>query len=547
MAQRPAVESLLKTRQHRETFLQAGEVSILLYKGLEYHRAGRLEDAHECYRRVLAVDPTHADALNLLGTIAGERNRFAKAVDFFDRAIRRKPREPVYRNNLGNTLIKAKEYDLAVEQLEEAVRLKPDYVDAWCNLAVAYSASGELDEARQVLQKVRTIDPKNKRMPLLLAQLEARSGMSDRAVDYFRQVFASRPSLAALQGILLSQKVTPDMPEIAEAERILRDGELSTVQRSSLLHALAKAYDDIGRHEEAFEQAIIGKKLEDSTFDLDRHLDWVKKTRSVFDEQFFREKANFGNQSEIPVFIVGMPRSGTTLVEQIIASHPRAHGAGELPHLKRVAGAVGARLPGPAMDEQALRTLSRNRIAELAEVYLLRLTKSSSNPARVCDKAPLNGFYLGVATLLFPRSKILYCRRNAIDTCVSIFMQKFASVHAYSYDLKTLGRYYGSFAELMDHWLQLFPESIREIKYEDTVADVEKQARGIIDFLGLEWNDACLQFQKTERAVMTASKWQVRQPVYTSSVHKWRRYEKHLKPLIEGLGKHASEAGYEER
>src|SRR5688572_28221805 len=155
----------------------------LLEEGMAYHKAGRLQEAHRCYSQVLNEDPAHADALNLLGTIAGECNRFAKAVELFDQAIRRKPREPTYRNNLGNTLIKAKEYDLAVEQLEEAVRLKPDYIEAWCNLAVAYSACGDLEEARETLQRVRAIDPKNKRVPLLMAQLEARSGMNDRAVD----------------------------------------------------------------------------------------------------------------------------------------------------------------------------------------------------------------------------------------------------------------------------------------------------------------------------------------------------------------------------
>jgi tetratricopeptide (TPR) repeat protein len=425
------------------------------------------------------------------------------------------------------------------------VRLKPDYVEALCNLAVAYSACGELDDARETLQRVRTIDPMNRRVELLSAQLEARSGASDRAVDYFRKMFASRPSIAALQGILLSQKATQDMPEIAEAEKVLLESRLNTVQRSTMHHALAKAYDDIGRHEEAFEQALIGKRLEGVTFDLDRHLEWVEKTRSVFDGQFFRDRAHFGNPSDVPVLIVGMPRSGTTLVEQIIASHPRAHGAGELPHLRRIAGAVGARLPGPMMDEQALRALPLTKAAELADLYLLRLTRNSRDPARACDKAPLNGLHLGVGVLLFPRAKILYCRRNAIDTCVSIFMQKFASRHSYSYDLHTLGRYYGAFVELMDHWRQLFPNSIREIRYEDTVANLEKQAREIIDFLSLEWSDSCLEFQKTERPVMTASKWQVRQPVYTSSVQKWRRYQKHLKPLFEGLGKYAKEAGYE--
>jgi hypothetical protein len=241
-----------------------------------------------------------------------------------------------------------------------------------------------------------------------------------------------------------------------------------------------------------------------------------------------------------------MPRSGTTLVEQIIASHPRAHGAGELPHLGRVASAIGARLPGPAIDEDAVRSVTKARIEELANLYLLRLTKSSSNAERVCDKAPLNGSYLGVAKLLFPKAKILYCQRNPMDTCVSIFLQKFASRHTYSYELKSLGAYYRTFTDLMDHWKLLFPESIREIRYEESVEDLEGQARSIIAFLGLEWSDSCLNFQQTERSVMTASKWQVRQPVYKTSVQRWRRYEKHLKPLIEGLGGLAAEAGYRE-
>jgi tetratricopeptide (TPR) repeat protein len=524
--------------------LQAGTIAKLLEEGMAHHRAGRLQDANRCYSQVLSEEPAHADALNLLGTIAGEQKRFGRAVDLFDRAIRRKPREPVYRNNLGNTLIKAKEYDLAVEQLEEAVRLKPDYSDALCNLAVAYSACGDFDDARATLEKAKAIDPGYRRIPLVLAQIESSSGETERALNYFRELSADRPSIAVLQGILLSTKATPQMPEIAEAEDLLRSN-LTVVQRSILMHALGKAYDDVGRYDEAFAMVQRAKRMEGLTFDLATQLQWVERTRSIFDAQFFHDRADFGMTTDVPVFIVGMPRSGTTLVEQIIASHPRAHGAGELPHLSRVASAIGARLPGPAIDEDAVRSVTKPRIEELANLYLLRLTKLSSDAERVCDKAPLNGNYVGVAKLLFPKVKILYCRRNPMDTCVSIFMQKFASRHTYSYELKSLGGYYRAFAELMEHWKLLFPESILEIRYEESVQDLERQARAIIAFLGLEWSDSCLNFQETERAVMTASKWQVRQPVYKTSDQRWRRYEKHLNPLIEGLGDLAVKAGYQ--
>jgi tetratricopeptide (TPR) repeat protein len=525
----------------------AAEVTKLLEQGVALHRAGKLQDAQECYSRVLDRDPSHADALNLLGTIAGERKRFAKAVDFFEKAIRLKPREPVYRNNLGNTLLRAKEYELAIEQLEEAVRLNPRYVDALCNLAVAYSACGHLEDARDTLGKVKSLEPKNRRVPLLLAQMESRGGLLDKAVEGYRQVLANEPSLAALQGILLTEKATPSTREVADAEAILREGDLDNVQRSVLLHALGKAYDDLGRYDEAISSVIKAKQLEQVTFDFDRHREWVEATRSIFTEKFMSDRRDLGSDSQVPVFIVGMPRSGTTLVEQIIASHPQAHGAGELPHLRRIAGIVGARLPGPAIDREALTSFAKDRAAELAHLYLLRLTSTAGAAERVSDKAPLNGLYLGVAALLFPRAKILYCRRNPIDTCVSIFMQKFASRHAYSYDLNTLGRFYRSFAELMEHWRRLLPNTILEVHYENTVDDLEAEARAIISFLGLEWSDSCLKFQDAERAVMTASKWQVRQPVYKTSVQRWRRYEKHLAPLIEGLGNMATDADSENR
>jgi sulfotransferase family protein len=237
-----------------------------------------------------------------------------------------------------------------------------------------------------------------------------------------------------------------------------------------------------------------------------------------------------------------MPRSGTTLVEQIIASHPNAYGAGELPHLGRVTGTFGVVSKKFLVDTDRALGLEKKKAQELAQLYLERLSQSAGKALRITDKAPLNGRFLGVAALLFPCAKILYCKRNPLDTCVSIFMQKFQAGHNYSNDLKMLGQFHRAYAGLMDHWTRLFPQAILELNYEESVDQFELQARRIIAHIGLEWHDACLNFRSTERPILTASKWQVRQPIYRTSVERWRRYAKHLGPLIEGLGDIAADS-----
>ena len=231
-----------------------------------------------------------------------------------------------------------------------------------------------------------------------------------------------------------------------------------------------------------------------------------------------------------------MPRSGTTLTEQIIASHPRAAGAGEIGVVRKVAVSLGFGGTDEKAFARSVNALKAKETTHLARQCLAGLERFSKSAARITDKLPHNFEVLGLVALLFPNAKIVHCRRNPLDTCVSCFLSPLKEGHAYAQDLKALGEYYREYASLMDYWREALPLPILDVDYEALVADTEAQARRLIDFIGLEWNPACLDFQASERAVHTISAAQVREPIYRTSVERWRRYEKHLGPLCQGLG-----------
>jgi tetratricopeptide (TPR) repeat protein len=508
----------------------------LLQRGIALHSAKDLEGARKCYRKVLEREPNHADALNLLGTIEGQSRRYAHAVKLIEAAIRLRPREPIYRHNLGHALLMANEPHLALRQLEEAVRLNPTFVQALCSLGKALEACGRTEEAIANLRKAAELDPSNQLVHVSLVESERQTGDTKHAIANLRRLLVTDPNdLHAIIGILTSERVCEHTPEVVAAENLLKSDSLQKPQRSALMHALGKAYDDLGHHDDAFRLVLEAKQLDGFTHDISKTTEWVRQTKAAFTREFFTERKKFGNASELPVFIVGMPRSGTTLTEQIVASHPKAVGAGELPHIRRISSIIGAISAAQEVNANALHALTAQKVRELADVYLERLSHGTSNKERITDKQPLNLRHLGTIALLFPNAKIIHCRRNPLDTCVSIFMQRFNKGHHYSYDLKTLGQFYRQCDELMNYWKDTVPLEILEIDYESTVKDLETQARRIISFLGLEWSDTCLNFQDTKRAVATASQWQVRQPLYKTSVARWQHYKKHLAPLLEGL------------
>ncbi len=258
--------------------------------------------------------------------------------------------------------------------------------------------------------------------------------------------------------------------------------------------------------------------------------------RPFFARRFSLNDRDSESRRRCRLFIVGMPRSGTTLTEQIVSSHPEVTGAGELPLIGQVARKIGFDRSDLTPYRHQVISMTRGQSHELAQEYLASVRKKFPNSRHVADKLPLNFEHLGLIAILFPSARIIHCRREPIDTCVSCFMQALNRSHAYSTDLTTLGLYYREYHGLMEHWRQSLPLPIHEVRYEKLVANQESETRALISFLGLPWDDACLKYFETSRAVRTLSRWQVRQPIYSSSVERWRHYAGHLQPLIAALG-----------
>jgi hypothetical protein len=304
-----------------------------------------------------------------------------------------------------------------------------------------------------------------------------------------------------------------------------------TKEEAYRLHfAAGKILDSLKRHNEAIEEFKLGKEVKGHDFDVDTYRRWVDATINMFSAEFIKEHAGVGDPSEVPVFIVGMPRSGTTLTEQICASHPDVYGAGELIDMKRLTRSIGS------TNVSLFRALDPENLPKVGAQYLSRLRLHSPDALRIVDKMPHNFELLGFVALLFPNARIIHCRRDAIDTCLSCFMTDFNEWHAYSADLHKLGLYYREYDRLMRHWNTVLPGRVYESRYEDLIAEPETEFRKLIEHLGLPWDDACLQFYNQNRTVNTPSQLQVRQPIYKSSVKRWKNYEGSIQPLIDGLG-----------
>ncbi len=320
---------------------------------------------------------------------------------------------------------------------------------------------------------------------------------------------------------------------------MLNQPGLSAEERIGVGFAFGKVLDDLDRYDEAFpryaEANALMKQLRalvGDQYDLAAMRRQIDEMIETYTPSFFQERRDWGDPSEIPVFVVGMPRSGTTLVQQIAASHPQVHGAGELTDISTIAQSMGETdLKSTALGWE------RQAIKKTAEQHVRRLREMNATASRIVDKTPGNILQLGLIAVMFPRARVVLCRRDARDNCLSCFFQSFTSGNAFSFDLADCGHRYMEIDRLAAHWRRVLPLKMMEIQYEKMVVDLEGQSRRLIEFLGLPWDPACLEFYRAKNAVLTASVWQVRQPIYTRSVGRWWHYEKHLGPLLDVLGR----------
>ncbi len=528
-----------------------------------------LKAAADWYRKALAIDPEYLESLSNLGAVLVEDDRADAAEPPLLQALQRQPHYPGALCNLGLVRLKQERTPEAIgllqrslqlrpgypealvglaralheeDRLEEAERLlrqavalAPDKADAWCQLGSLCMEHGDASSAEQAYQEALRLDPALADALTGLGNLRLEEGKIDASVDLFNQSIALDPdNLGARFHLTQARKVKAGDANLAVLEQRATDSAaLSQDKRISLHYALGKAYDDLKAYDQAFPHFLEGARLKRTKlhYDADDDAARVERIIQAVDADFIRRLWGAGTPSDLPVFVLGMPRSGTTLTEQIIASHPEVYGAGELRDLMEVVQ------QGTGAFPDNLAGLSADTDAQWGSDYLARLSRRAPEARRITDKMPANYLALGLIPLMLPNARIIHVKRNPVDTCVSCFTRLFNRHQDATYDLHELGRHYANYARLMEHWRAVLPVgSFLEVQYEDIVADMETQARRLVDWVGLDWHPACLEFHKTQRSIRTASVTQVRQPIYSSSVERWRHYEKYLGPLLEGLG-----------
>ncbi len=518
------------------------DIQNLFQDALRHHLAGRIEDAVVRYKRTIHFKPDHADAHNNLGVALAAQGHLKEAVERYKRALFLQPGSADAHCNLGAALAAQGRFDEAAGCYRQAIALNPRHCGAHYNLALALEARGSADQAVTHYRRAIALNPNYADAHNNLGNALAAGGDQTGAAAHYRRAIASDPAHADAHNNLANglreqgkfeealacyDRAIAIRPSLAEAH--FHRSELKTFQAGDrdfqalkalaarkdlpakatpFIHfALAKAFEDIGDYKQAFAHYRRGNDAKRKQVHYDEAASAERFERSVFEGH-----EGAGDPSTVPVFIVGMPRSGSTLVEQILSSHPQVHGAGELTYLE---------------SPESIASLDVAALREVARRYLARLPKVAH--ARVVDKLPENFLRIGLIRLILPNAKIIHTMRNPLDTCMSCYSTLFASGQHFSYDLAELGRYYGRYAALMSHWRSVLPPgAMLDVAYEDVVGDLEGQARRLIEYCGLAWDERCLDFHRNARPVKTASAVQVRKPLYRGSVERWRRYEEEL-------------------
>jgi tetratricopeptide (TPR) repeat protein len=509
-----------------------GKAQQLFHRGNKLFEQRAYAEAAALYEQAVELDSSHAEALNNLGSALSYQGRYEEAEQYFREAIAANPNFPNPYSNLANMQRLKFELVGSEASLRHALRLKPNFTEARINLGLTLMLLGRLREAKGCFVKALKTAPRDVHALHGIAQIAQLEGRFDEAELNFKRIIELNPKMAkAWAGLAGTRKMTD-----ADGEWLKRAEEIAAscvdpFEEANLRFAMGKFCDDVNDFPRAFENFKRGNDLLKSPA---KHYDAKARSRSidelirVYGHDSISKFGSAGSSSEKPVFVVGMPRSGTSLAEQIIATHPAAYGVGELQFWNRLV------FENPGMAKDVLNEADRLKVAEK---YLGVLEKFSPTASRIVDKSPENANFLGLIYSAFPKARVIYMRRDPIDNCLSCYFQQFPTGLDFAFDLSDLAHYYREHLRIMAHWRAVLPPGfILEVPYEELVADQEAWSRKMLDFIGLEWDPRVLEFHTNKRQVVTASAWQVRQKVYQTSVGRWRNYEKFIGPL-KALGK----------
>jgi len=541
--------------------------------------SGDLSGAESLLQKALVLDPEYADVYFYMGHVAQARGQLANAVLNLEKAVEldasfaeAKTLLNELQLKLANTLLQQGKLQPAAECFNKVTQQQPGLPIGWFMLAQIHAQQGQFSEAERCCSEAVRIDDNRVESHLLLASIllaqgkpEEASKHSDRAL----QLDSSNINAVALaaniakhlgepekayrllepileQGVqqvniaLAFAMISKDLGYQKEAIALMKnilltDSSLSVLNKINLNFNLGLLYDNIKQYDNAFLHYQQGNTLKPVSFDIEAHTREIDRLIEVYSAEFMANQSRSTVNSERPIFVVGMVRSGTSLTEQILSSHGEIFGAGELGDIYQMSKDLPDILGTDKEYPECLSQLNQSQTDELSKQFLDHLSQLSPDAKRVIDKLPGNFMYLGLIELLFPGARVIHCMRDPIDTCLSTYFQDFSTVHSYAYDLSNLGAYYQNYLKLMAHWRKVLSIPVLELKYEDLVNDQEKVSRSLVEFCGLEWDDSCLKFHDTKRIVRTASYDQVNKPLHTQSVERWRHYKKHLTPLLTAL------------
>lgn len=513
-------------------------------KGLMLLESGQSAESIEYFKKAIIHKQDFVEAYCHLGNAFMTEQEFKLAESMYRKAIEYEPNFASAYNNLGNALLDQDEYRQHQTEAEQcylkAIELAPELNDTYKNLAVCYQGEGNHEKA------LHYFNIYNERVPDDEIVIAGMASVHERRAEYDK-------GMALLENFLDKEDVRADIilayskfsrhfkheDKSIEALTGIDDESISNKLKIEKYYALGKLTEPKGDADTTFAYYKKANDLEHEEFQFDQEQKTFSNIQRYFTKDKIQSLQRSTNTSHLPIFIVGMPRSGTSLAEQVLASHPDVYGAGELEDIYNLVQTIGNDLEPRNNYPLCLDNMSSGYADQLANEHIKRLEKMAPGAKYVVDKMPHNFMTLGVINLLFPKATVIQCKRSSIDTCLSVYFQHFNKHHAYSYNLEMLGKYYNLYTDMMEHWKKTLDINIIELEYEKVIANPEEEMRNLLERCGISWDPACLKFHENKRTVMTPSYDQVRRPIYTSSVAKWKKYEHHLGDLISALGERA--------